>query len=77
MLEIRASIQNSRFWDRLYNYSHHDDAGDITPQIPSMFPEDPWMLKMLGMSLGLNEIDSGEFFKKLKNEASNKKGFGV
>jgi hypothetical protein len=58
----------------LYNYSHHDDAGDITPQMPSMFPEDSWMLKMLGMSLGLNETDSGEFLKKLKNEASTQKG---
>lgn len=75
-LEFRKDEKNQTLVT-LYNYSHHDDAGDITPQIPSMFPEDPWMLKMLGMSLGLNEIDSGEFFKKLKNEASNKKGFGV
>jgi hypothetical protein len=58
----------------LYNYSHHNDAGDITPQMSSMFPEDSWMHKMLGMSLGLNETDSGEFLEKLKNEASNKKG---
>lgn len=58
----------------LYNYSHHDDAGDITPQMPSMFPDDPWMLKMLGVSLELNETESGEFLKKLKNEASTQKG---
>jgi hypothetical protein len=42
--------------------------------MPSMFPEDSWVLKMLGMSLGLNETESEEFLKKLKNEASNKKG---
>ena len=58
-----------------YNYSRHDDAGDITPQVPSMFPEDSWMIKMLGMSLGLNRTDSGEFLKKLKNEAPDQKGF--
>lgn len=58
----------------LYNYSHHDDAGDITPQMPSMFPDGSWMLKMLEMSLGLNETESEEFLKKLKNETSNKKG---
>lgn len=58
----------------LYNYSHHDDAGDITPQMPSMFPDDSWMLKMLGMTLELNETESEEFLKKLKNETSNKKG---
>ncbi|MDW5550228.1 hypothetical protein [Methanosarcina sp.] len=73
-LEFRKDEKNQTLVT-LYNYSHHDSAGDITPQMPSMFPEDPWMLKMLGMSLGLNEIDSGEFLKKLKNEASNKKGF--
>lgn len=66
--------ENNQTLVTLFNYSHHDDAGDITPQMPSMFPEDPWMLKMLGMSLGLNETDSGEFLKKLKNEASNQKG---
>ncbi len=33
------------------------------------------MIKMLGMSLGLNETDSGEFLKKLKNEAPDQKGF--
>lgn len=65
--------ENNQTLVTLFNYSHHDDAGDITPQMPSMFPEDPWMLKMLGMSLGLNETDSGEFLKKLKNEASNQK----
>jgi len=58
----------------LYNYSHHNDAGDITPQMPSMFPEDSWMLKMLGMSLGLNETKSGEFLKQLKNESPDQKG---
>lgn len=58
----------------LYNYSHHDDAGDITPQMPSMFPDDSWMLKMLGMTLELNETESEEFLKKLKNETSKKKG---
>ncbi len=73
-IEFRKDEKNQTLVT-LYNYSHHDDAGDITPQMPSMFPEDPWMLKMLGMSLGLNEIGSGEFLKKLKNEASNKKGF--
>lgn len=73
-LEFRKDEKNQTLVT-LYNYSHHDNAGDITPQMPSMFPEDPWMLKMLGMGLGLNEIDSGEFLKKLKNEASNKKGF--
>lgn len=58
----------------LYNYSHHNNAGDITPQMPSMFPEDSWMLKMLGMSLGLNETGSGEFLKQLKNESLEQKG---
>ncbi|MCC4768623.1 hypothetical protein FXW07_18975 [Methanosarcina sp. DH1] len=58
----------------LYNYSHHNDAGDITPQMPSMFPDDSWMLKMLGMSLGLNETESGEFLKQLKNESPEQKG---
>ncbi len=66
--------ENNQTLVTLYNYSHHNDAGDITSQMPSMFPEDSWMLKMLGMSLGLNETDSGEFLEKLKNEASNKKG---
>lgn len=65
--------KNNQTLVTLYNYSHHDDAGDITPQMPSMFPKDSWMLKMLGMSLGLNETHS-EHLKKLKNEASNKKG---
>ena len=59
----------------LFNYSHHDGASDITPQLPSTFPDDSWRLKMLGMSLGLNETDSGEFLKKLKNEAPDQKGF--
>lgn len=67
--------ENNRTLVTLFNYSHHDDAGDITSQMPSMFPDDSWMLKMLGMSLGLNETDSGEFLKKLKNEAPNQKGF--
>jgi len=66
--------ENNQTLVTLYNYSHHNDAGDITSQMPSMFPEDPWMLKMLGMSLGLNETDSGEFLTKLKNEASSQKG---
>jgi hypothetical protein len=38
-----------------------------------MFPDDSWMLKMLGLSLGLSETNSREFLKKLKNEASNQK----
>ncbi|AKJ39062.1 hypothetical protein [Methanosarcina barkeri] len=66
--------ENNQTLVTLYNYSHHNDAGDITPQMPSMFPEDSWMLKMLGLSLGLNETDSGEFLEKLKNKASNQKG---
>ncbi|WP_440945563.1 hypothetical protein ACSAZL_15775 [Methanosarcina sp. T3] len=40
-----------------------------------MFPDDSWMLKMLGMSLGLNETDSEKFLKKLKTEAPDQKGF--
>jgi hypothetical protein len=67
--------ENNRTLVTLFNYSHHNDAGDITPQMPSMFPDDSWMLKMLGMSLGLNENDSEEFLKKLKNEATYQKGF--
>jgi hypothetical protein len=67
--------ENNQTLVTLFNYSHHDDTGDITPQLPSMFPDDSWMLKMLGMSLGLNETDSGKFLKKLKNEVPNQKGF--
>lgn len=67
--------ENNQTLVTLYNYSHHDDAGDVTPQLPSMFPDDSWMLKMLGMSLGLNETDSGELLKKLKNKAPDQKGF--
>lgn len=32
------------------------------------------MLKMLGISLGLNETESGEFLKQLKNESPEQKG---
>jgi len=67
--------ENKQTLVTLYNYSHHNDAGTITPQMPSMFPDDSWMLKMLGMSLGLNETDSEEFLKKLKTEVSDQKGF--
>lgn len=42
--------------------------------MPSMFPDDSWMLKMLGMSLGLNETESGEFLEQLKNESPEQKG---
>lgn len=67
--------ENNQTLVTFFNYSHHNDAGDITPQMPSMFPEDSWMLEMLGMSLGLDETDSEEFLKKLKNEAPDQKGF--
>ena len=66
--------ENNQTLVTLYNYSHHDDTGDITSQMPSMFPDDSWMLKMLGMSLELNETDSGEFIKQLKNESPDQKG---
>ncbi len=67
--------ENNRTLVTLFNLSHHDDAGNITPQLPSMFPDDSWMLKMLGLSLGLSETSSKEFLKKLENEAPNQKGF--
>jgi hypothetical protein len=57
----------------LFNYSYHDDAGAITPQMPSTFPEDSWMLKMLELSLRLNETNSRELLKKLKREELNQK----
>lgn len=66
--------ENNQTLVTLFNYSHHNDAGDITPQMPSMFPNDPWMLKMLGMSLGLNETESEEFLEQLKNESPDQKG---
>lgn len=43
--------------------------------MPSMFPDDSWTLKTLELSLELNETDSGKIIYKLKNEASNRKGF--
>jgi hypothetical protein len=57
----------------LFNLSHHDDTGNIVPQLSSMFPDDSWMLKVLGLSLGLSETNSREFLEKLKSKASNKK----
>lgn len=66
--------ENNQTLVTLYNYSHHDDAGDITSQMSSMFPEDSWMLKMLAMSLELNETESVEFLKQLKKESKNQKG---
>lgn len=73
-LEFKSD-ENNRTLVTLFNYSYHDNTGNITSQMPSMFPEDSWMLDMLGMSLGLNETDSGEFLKKLENEATYQKGF--
>lgn len=67
--------ENNQTLVTFFNYSHHNDAGDITPQMSSMFPEDSWMLEMLEMSLGLNETDSKEFLKKLKSKAPDQKGF--
>ena len=66
--------ENNQTLVTLFNYSHHNDAGDITSQMPSMFPDDSWMLKMIGMSLELNETESGEFLKQLKNESPDQKG---
>lgn len=71
-LEFKKDEKN-RTLVTLFNLSHHDDAGNITPHLTSMFPDDSWMLKMLGLSLGLSETNSREFLKKLKNEASNQK----
>lgn len=67
--------ENNQTLVTLFNYSYHDDAGNIKSQMPSMFPDDSWMLKILRMSLGFNETDSEEFLKKLKNEVPDQKGF--
>jgi hypothetical protein len=63
--------ENNRTVVTLINLSHSDDSGNFTSLQPSEFPDDSWMIKILGLSLGFNETCSREFLAKLKIEASH------
>lgn len=54
----------------LSNLSHLDTPDNFTSLQPSGFPDDSWMLKMLELSLGLNETGSRDFLERLKLEAT-------
>jgi len=61
---------NNRTIVSLINLSHVDIPGNFTSLQPSEFPDDSWMIKLLGLSLGLDENSSREVLKRLKIEAA-------
>ena len=74
MASMVEQMDNMPGMDEKMNYLSGMDASTVILEDMGMFPEDSWMLKMLGMSLGLNETKSGEFLKQLKNESPDQKG---
>ncbi|WP_440954412.1 hypothetical protein ACSAZK_12320 [Methanosarcina sp. Mfa9] len=56
------------------NQSH---ASFSKPLEPSEFPDERWMLDMIGLMLGLDEAASEEYLEELRNEAKNQTGFSV
>lgn len=62
--------ENNKTLVALSNLSHVDVPGNFTSLQPSEFPDDSWMLKMLGLSLELDETGSREFLERLKTEAA-------
>ncbi len=56
------------------NQSH---ASFSKPLEPSEFPDEHWMLDMIGLMLGLDEAASEGYLEELKNEVKNQTGFSV
>jgi hypothetical protein len=65
-----AKDDNNRTIVALSNLSHVDTPGNFTSLQPSELPDDSWMLKMFGLSLGLDENGSQEFLERLKTETT-------
>lgn len=59
------------------SFTNQSHASFSKPLEPSEFPDESWMLDIIGLMFGLDEAGSGEYLKELKAAAKNEAGFSV